>query len=338
MTLDCLNNLIGIDGSCNDNTPTSGLNITDLTGISLKSADAAIGETFVSGKELIQKKIQLAKNAVLNRLRSHLAANVEALSNVENDTIGHYQDNLSVAVADAGFYRGIRLRVDRYPNLEFYVNSISLQLGASITTNILVFDMITGLQVGISIPITTVANDITEVQVNRSYVTNKQKLHLLFVIDSGVANSFDTNIHRSYRRSCIHCHADWSSQFAWFQGARIAIADPKIESNITGTDGTFGMSMNYSLNCSLDSFICNMGNQLAWPILYKAGSELMKELVHSKRLNSIINIYSNSNAELEEDFNTEFEASIKEIMENTVPPNDFCFSCKPRTSWKVVIP
>ncbi len=337
MTLDCLTNLIGIDGSCNDNTPTSGLNITDLTGISLKGADAAIDETFVSGKELIQKKIQLAKNAVLNRLRSHLALNVEALSNVENDTIGHYQDNLTAEASQAGFYRGIRVRVDRWPNLEFYVNTISLQLNAAVTTDILVFDMITGLQVA-SIPITTTVNGITTVEVNRSFITNKQKLHLLFVIDAGVASSFDTNIHRSFRRSCVHCCADWNSQFAWFQGARIAIADPKIENNLTGTDGTFGMSMNYSLNCSLDSFICNMGNQLAWPILYKAGSELMKELKHSRRLNSIINIYSSSNTELEEEFNEEFELSIKEIMENTVPPNDFCFRCRPRTSWKVVIP
>ncbi len=338
MTLDCLTNLIGIDGSCNDNTPTSGLNITDLTGISLKSADAAIDETFESGKELIQNKIQLAKNAALNRLRSHLALNVEALSNVENDTIGYYQDNLQVEAADANFYRGIRVRVDRYPNLEFYVNTISLQLGAAITTDILVFDMITGQQVGAPIPITTTVNGITTVEVNRSYITNKQKLHLIFVIDAGVANSFDTNIHRSFRRSCVHCFADWSSHFAWFQGARIAIADPKIENNLTGVDGTFGLSMNYSLNCSLDSFICNMGNQLAWPILYKAGSELMKELKHSRRLNSIINIYSSSNAELEEEFNEEYELSIKEIMQNTVPPNDDCFRCRPRTSWKVTIP
>lgn len=338
MELNCLDNLIGIDGSCNDNTPTSNLNITDLTGISLKSADAAIDETFVSGKELIEKKIQLAKNAVLNRIRGHLAANVEMLSNIENDTIGHYQDNLTVEASEANFYRGIRVRVDRYPDLEFYVNSISLQLDAAVTTNILVFDMITGNQVGTPIPITTTVNGITTVQVNRSYVSNKQKIHLLFVIDAGVANSYDTDIHKGYRRSCVHCCADWSSRFAWFQGARIAIADTKIQDNLTGTDGTFGMSMNYSLNCSFDSFLCNIGNQLAWPILYKAGSELMKELKHSKRLNSIINIYSGSNEELEEEFNEEFELSIKEIMENTVPQNSFCFSCKPRTSWQVVIP
>jgi hypothetical protein len=198
--------------------------------------------------------------------------------------------------------------------------------------------MITGLQVGDPIPITTTVNGIHTVEVNRSYVTNRQKLHLLFVVDAGVASSFDTNIHRNFRQSCVHCHDSWNSKFVWFQGARIAIADQHIEDNLTGTDGTFGMSMNYSLNCSLDSFICNMGDQLAWSILYKAGSELMKELKHSKRLNSIINIYSGSNAELEEDFNAEFEASIKEIMENTVPPNDFCFRCKPRTSWQVVIP
>ncbi len=338
MTLDCLTNLIGIDGTCNDTPPTSGLNITDLTGISLKSADAAIDKTFVSGKELIDNKIQLAKNAVLNRLRGHLAANVEALSNIENDTIGHYEDNLRAEGSEVGFYRGVRVRVDRYPNLEFYVNTISLQLNAVVTTNILVFDLITGLQVGDAIPVTSTVNGIVTVEVNRSYVTNKQKLHLLFVVDAGVAGSFDTSIHRGFRRSCVHCHADWSSRFAWFQGARIAIADQKIQSNLTGTDGTFGMSINYSLNCSLDSFICNMGNQLAWPILYKAGSEIMKELKHSKRLNSIINIYSDSNTELEEEFNTEFELSMKEIMENVVPPNDFCFSCKPRTSWRVVIP
>jgi hypothetical protein len=338
MTLDCLDNLIGIDGSCNDNTPFSGLNITDLTGISLKSADAAIDKTFVSGKSLIEKKIQLAKNAVLNRLRAHLAHNVEALSVLESDTIGHYKDNLPVEALEAGFYRGIRVRVDRYPYLSFFVNTISLQFANSVSTNIRVFDLISGLQVGANIPITTVANEITTVQVNRDYLPNKQKLHLIFVVDAGVSNAYETNIHRSYYRRCAHCYECWDSRYVWFQGAKIATGAAKIQDNLVGVNGTFGMSMNYNLSCSLDAHICNMGNQLAWSILYKAGSELMKEMKHSTRLNSIINIYSSDIAELEKEFNDEFENSIKEVMENAVPPNDFCFKCNPITQWQVKIP
>lgn len=338
MTLDCIDNLIGIDGSCNDNTPTSGLNITDLTGISLKSADAAIDKSFLSGKQLIEKKIQLAKNAILNRLRAYLAQNVEILSSVENDTIGHYEDNLKSVAADAGFYRGIRVRIDRYPYLSFYVNTISLQLSSAVTTNIRVFDMITGLQVGADIPITTVANDITTVQVNREYLSNRQRLHMIFVVDAGVSGSYETNIHRAYYPKCVHCRQSWDSRYAIFQGARIATGDAKIQDNLVGVDGTFGMSLNYSLNCALDSLICNIANQLAWPILYKSGSELMKEMKHSTRLNSIINIYADDISELEEEFNNEFENSIKEIMENFVPPNDFCFKCNPRTKWSVKIP
>lgn len=336
MTLDCLDNLIGIDGTCNDVDSTSGLNITDLPNISLNIADKGISENFLSGKQLIEKKIQFAKNTVLNRIRAYLLPKVRINSNLENDTIGHYTDNLKIETLEANKYKGIEVTIDSNPNLEFYINSISFQTKTAITTNILIFDLITGNQLD-AFPITTTVNNITTIQVNKGYKSNKQRLHIIVVVDSGLSDVYQTSIHRNFLSTCSTCTQFWNNSYIRFNGIEIPQASQKISSNLKGINGTNGLSINYSLNCSLDAYICNIGNLLAWPVLHKAGAEIMRELIYSKRLNTIVTVFNKDNEALREEFEGEFEASIKEVMENIVVPNDICFSCNPRTQWKTDI-
>jgi hypothetical protein len=160
--MNCLDNVIGIDRKCTPVTPSSGLYIQDLPGISLKIANAAIDEETVSGISLIEEKISFAQNAILAQLRNSLANKVRVKSIIENDTIGYYQNNLQPIPLEAGKYKGIKASINNYPHLDFFIGKIYLQLNAVVTTNILIIDLMTG-EILDTLPITTTANIPTAV-------------------------------------------------------------------------------------------------------------------------------------------------------------------------------
>jgi hypothetical protein len=105
--MNCLDNVIGIDKKCTPTTPSSGLYIQDLPGITLKVANAAANEETISGIRLIEDKISFAQNALLSHLRMHFANKLNVKSIIENDTIGFYQRDLTSVALEAGKYKGI---------------------------------------------------------------------------------------------------------------------------------------------------------------------------------------------------------------------------------------
>jgi hypothetical protein len=333
--MNCLDNVIGIDRKCTPVTPSSGLYIQDLPGISLKIANAAIDEETVSGISLIEEKISFAQNAILAQLRNSLANKVRVKSIIENDTIGYYQNNLQPIPLEAGKYKGIKASINNYPHLDFFIGKIYLQLNAVVTTNILIIDLMTG-EILDTLPITTTANIPTAVIVNKSYSAKRQKQALLICIDSEVAGSYKTNVTASKCSSCSD--SGYSNKYISFSGSQISKVSQKIESNLESNNGTNGLSIEYSLNCSLENFLCTMGNQLAWALLHKVGSELMRELKYSRRLNSIVVLDREDNEKMLEDFEAEYMASMSAIINNIKVPNDICFECNSRIRQTTVIP
>jgi hypothetical protein len=332
--MNCFDNIIGIHNLCTPVTPTSGFYIQDLRGINLSVANAAIDNETMSGVKLIQEKITFSQNAILAHLRTHLADKLKINSIIQNDTVGFYKDNLVSVASEASKLKGIRVCLNQYPYLEFSPVKIYLKLSTAVTTNILIYDLMTGELLDTE-PITTVANTPTAIIINKSYFSQKQRLHLFICIDSSVSNTYETSINKT---SCSSCNGSYSNKYISFSGGEIGSADQKIFSNITSSSGTNGLSIEYSLNCSLEPFLCNMGNQIAWPLLHKVGSEIMKELTASRRLNSIINIDKGLNEILQKEYEEEYMASMSALLNNMKVPNDICFNCNSRVRKAVAIP
>jgi hypothetical protein len=332
--MDCFDNIIGIHNLCTPVTPTSGFYIQDLRGINLSVANAAIDNETMSGITLIEEKITFSQNAILAHLRTHLADKLKINSIIQNDTVGFFKDNMVSVPLEASKLKGIRLSLNQYPYLEFSPTKIWLKLSQAITTDIFIYDLMTGELLD-TLPITTVANTPTAIVINKSYFSQKQKLHLFICIDSSVSNTFQTSVNKT---SCSSCNGSYSNRYISFSGGEIGSADQKIYSNITSSSGTNGLSLEYSLNCSLEPFLCNMGNQIAWPLLHKVGSEIMKELTASRRLNSIINIDKGLNEILQKEYEEEYMASMSALLNNMKVPNDICFNCNSRVRKAVAIP
>jgi hypothetical protein len=335
---DCLSNLIGIDKKCSPDVPSSGYFIQDLPGVTIKVADSATDEETPSGIDLINDKIDFAKKEIWEEVRNFLRPKMKMNSVIENDTIGYYGDNLETVSLDNGYLHGVRVRIDNYPYLEFYVNSIYLQLSTSGAKSIYVYNLSTGKLLD-TISVTTVADVPTEVSVQKTYKTNKQKLNLFFAIDGNVTTYKSYLSKGQNPAQCATCTGGYRNNWASFDNIKIASGSTLIDSSARANTYTSGLSINYSLSCSVEPFICNMSNMFAWALLHKTGAELMRELQYSKRLNSYVIIDKGANEKLREEFDATYKRSMTTIFDNLALPDDgLCFKCTPRVKTTVRIP
>ena len=111
-----------------------------------------------------------------------------------------------------------------------------------------------------------------------------------------------------------------------------------IYQNLKGASSTGGLSINYSLSCDIEPYLCSIKNTLAMPLLYKTGALLMEELIYSKRLNSVINVYKTDHKELFDKFEAEYMSSMKAIFNNLPTPRDVCFDCNSSIKFVAIAP
>ncbi len=143
---------------------------------------------------------------------------------------------------------------------------------------------------------------------------------------------------KSVLANVIKLLADGFSNYIYVRSAKIGTADAKIRANVNSLETTGGLSINYSLQCSFDEYLCSIANLIAMPIAYKAGALAMLEMKHSKRLTGAVTIYGKSHEELYNYYESEHQKMMEEVLLNMSIPNSFCFECTPRVKSVVSIP
>lgn len=332
MSLDCLDNIIGIDKVCTPSTSISGLNINQLPGITVRALDAGANEEIKSAQEFFNGKIDLAKSILRNQIESHFSDKIVHESLVEHETLGYWTDNLQLVAKEVSKLKGIQLEIDRSAYTELYVHSIWLQLKDAITTDIEIWDIISGTKLD-TISITTVADTPTQVEVNKTYKSNKQKLNLIAVIDSGISDTYKTTL-TAGRGQCLDCSNGFGfrNNVLRARGIEINSASPKTLTNLSASaSSTNGMSIVYSVKCCIDNFICHYNKTFGLPLLYLTGSLIMDEMKHSDRYNTFITIRKANNEELQEEYEFKYREALDNLLENMMlPDNDCCFRCGSR--------
>ena len=333
----CLDNIVGINHACTPESPASGLYLQDLPFLTIKVADAASDEETSGGVELLREKLLFAHRGMINDLRSFIVPHMRLNSVLENDVAGYYQTNMSSVAAQAGYYKGIRARIDYHPFLSFYLNSFSIFLDASVTANLYVIDLLQD-KILDTLQFTSVANEITQTVVNKEYFSHKQRMHLLFAIDAGVAGTFKSSVYKNFS-SCHACGSgEAGNDYVIFSGVSLDQALASVDANTRGIGGTNGVSLNYSLNCHIEPLICNMASQLAWPLLHRWGAEVLREVQYSRRLNSIVTVHAKDVEALRKEFFDEYTSKMNDIIGNMKYPNDICFECRRRLRTAVQLP
>lgn len=350
MITDCLTDLIGIRGECSPVVPSSGLFIDDLVNIDKNKAEKIMDKES-NGFAWIKTRINEAGIQVSKEVETHFYSHFRRESIIENDTIGYYRENTPTVAADAAKERGIRIKLDYKDNFSIFIRDITLYITTSGAVSVKIYNVITG-KVLDTISIITVADVPTTKIINKTYTSENQILHLAILYEQTMT-AYSTNLDFG---SCVSCGQYYRNKYIQAFGAEVRTGETKINSNISQKSNTFGMVVNYGLNCDIEPFLCNHMNVLANPIRYKAAAEILRHAKFSTRINSFIFGYNEKIDELVDYYEEQYmgymygkflqggSAAVpgkqvqKGIIDKLALPNSICWKCDKRINNEVRLP
>lgn len=324
----CLENLIGIVRPCGDTPPSeSGLYLQDLPEITIKNAEAIITDQD-SGLELLQNKLAFATEYLNTDFVTKLYPRFAQNSILENQTAGFYQNNKPLNQGISGSLKGVQLKVMEYPYLSLFVSSISLFINHTGTVPVYIYDLIQGKQLDV-ISVEAVAGEIVQVDISKLYKTGGQTLNIFIGYDSTDIQSYNSYIFGQGYLGCRRCPAPRGrgNKFVWMSSKSIPAASQKIENNLQSLNDTGGLSVNYSLNCTVDKFLCSTRNMLAMPLLYLTAVKVLEAAKVSQRISSFVVIRKDEIDTLIQWYDAEYKRTMAEVMQNLRVPTDICFLC-----------
>ncbi len=317
--MNCFDNIIGVKRTCDSTEPVSGLYLNDLAGLTIKDADASISDEYASGLRMIKSKINLATALIINHLRAG-STKLLAYSTIENGVCGIYTQKEIIPAQD-GKLKGIQLKLKNYPYFSVLISSISFYAHETKSINIYIYDLVTGKLLD-TFPVMTNDGSVTSVIVNKKYGIESKTIELFICADSDI--SFNQAIlSKGHCNGCTNTHANAYTYLTYSETSLSEV----ITANLQGGTSTGGISFSYSLECSIEPFICSMAGTMGMPILYKSAALVMEELAVSKRQNSIITIYKETHEELHAKYEGEYQAALGAIFNHMKTPNDMCFHC-----------
>lgn len=346
--IECFNNLVGIRVECGDQIPShSGFYIQDLPFLNLKLADALISDQS-SGIQLLNDCYSRAVNYLVNDARTRMNPYFKRTSVIENNQVGYYPLQQTIISGVAGFYKGIQIQIRQFPYLDVFIPSMTLWVDYTGTIPVEVWNLTTGKLLD-TISVDCVAGVQTLLpEMYKNYSNNGQTLNLFIGYNTTGINSYQANIYSSIipnsYGSCITClnAAPWSSwnrnKYTWLFSQQISASLPKIQTNLSSCNDTGGLSLTYTLNCSMDKWLCSMRNQYGYALLYRWGVEILKEATMSMRLNSLVVLKKEEKEALQMDFEATYEKSMGDAFRNVKLPNDVCFVCNQHLLTGVTMP
>lgn len=332
----CLDNIISYRSNCRGTKSVSGFYLEDI-GITPLECGMYINQDYASGDELIEDKIRFGIEVVKSTLYNDLSSLFNVGSVIAQKTLGFYQDSLQLKPGSANTLGGIRLRVNESNSyLAAYISSISLQVASSGTIDVFIYDLISGKLLD-TIPVETQANVVSTSYVHKMYAGGNRKIDLAIVYDTEGVSSNATLLTDS---GCTHCNGyAYSNHFFTATPITINELSDKTALSVIGVQHTSGLSIDCSLQCSFDNWICQIANKMAMPILYKTGELIMEyALLHSNRMNSETMVDMERNRERKDQWAAAYNTSMYALIKNIKPINDRCFSCAENHKTKVILP
>jgi hypothetical protein len=331
----CWDNVIGVRGYCDEQTPSSGLYINDLTGLDIATLDKGVNSELNTAYALILSRIGTAANLMENEAKGFMADRWMFATSKDDATIGFYQEQLTALSASAN-YRGIGLRFQQVDYLALSVTAVTLLVNFTGNFNVLVVDLRTGQTLD-TITVAAVANRQVRVVTNKTYESYGQMLNLAFVYNATTVPSYQTSLYPTY--GCGGCsRSSVDSGMVLERAFTIPTGGGITEQSITGDSYTAGLSVQYNVQCSFRSFMCAQMPALGYPLLYKTAVLLMQEMKYSKRLNGVITYNREAHEELETYFQSKYDDYMSKYFQGANLRSGLCFACNSRVRKSVLIP
>lgn len=337
--LECFDDIIGLRGSCESPTSVSGLWLDDA-GIDLAELDSIINKSQIDSIDFFEKKRDFAINQIIALIHTHFSDKYKTNSVIRSGRIGFGKENQE-AVSAAGTLKGIEIELCNQTSfVDVFISSISLQVNTNGNVNVLVYDLFQNKLLD-TITITAVSGQIVTVYPNKTYKSLRKELDIIFVYDATNFSSVKTTITQGGCRSCGSGGSMVNlNQYLSTRSISILAADAKIESNLTASGDTGGISLEYSIQCNYDEWLCTINKALAMPILFKTAYEIMDFTINnSMRLNTATTINIDTVKTRRDEYDKRYQTSIEALLQNIkLPQDEKCFECRQKSKNVVILP
>lgn len=336
--MECFQNIIGISETCSTVAPTSGFYL-DRVGIGLQELDAYANSPYINGEDFATKQIEFAISIMTNEITSHFSDVYRTNSVIDSQRIGYPQDNLAVESAIVGSSKGMTVEICNTTSyLDLFISSIQVQFDFDGPVDIQVWDLYQNKQID-TITVESVAGEIIDTHISKTYKSKKRQLKLAFIYDS----AFDSYRTLVKNTGCTSCgiNSGWlMNNYIRAKGATIVNTDDKIASNITGAVDTGGISLVYNVSCNHEEWLCDKKNVLAQSILWKSAFLITQyALNNSNQTNTSTVIDRDRLRESLSSYEQQYNESMENILANMYPPKDMvCYDCKSFTKFVISQP
>lgn len=326
----CFDNLIGLKGVCNYDTPTSGLTL-DQIGLHKHEIEKYIEKPYNNVSDFYTDYLNISINEVTLKIFNHFAHKYRSQSIIKNGRIGLPQKNMQTNSSIAGYNGGLEVNVSNYDSpIEFYLSEFSLFIDLTTTVTVNVYDAFQNSVID-TFNIETTANKISTVYLNKTYKSNRKKMQLVFLYDISVADSYQVSA-SSNCATCSSINYTKMNSYVTTRGVKIPSSNSVIDQNLVGVGHTNGISLVYSINCAHAEWMCSAGNLIARPLLYCLSKNILTYGLNSSGRNNSKTIEDSKKLQARIDLAVfEFDQAMNNILNNMAVPNDkVCFYCNSR--------
>lgn len=324
----CLDNLVAFQGGCDPISPTSGRYLSQI-GIGKDSIDQYITREYASPLDFVNERKSLAIGKICNLLHSSFNPRYRANSLLKNFRVGLANDN-KVAVAGGVYEKGIHYEFcDTSSYYDLFISELSLFVDVTQDVTVNVWDLYQNKVID-TIVVPCVAGEISRVYPAKTYSSQQKKLSLFFSYDATSIGSYKTSLQAG---GCTSCGgSDYiSSTYNRIRTGYIPTGSSKTLQNFIGLSETGGMSINHSLQCNHEDWLCGISGLLDIVLLYAWGASIIEFALYesgNRRVNTDVTLNKDILKERLDVYELKWRESLDNIIKNVkVPFDNRCFVC-----------
>lgn len=333
--MDCLNNLVGIWDGCT--AKEDKLYINDLAGFDLSTPEWLVKEQDASPITMLEGIRNKAGIFLKHEILGNLNPRAQMGSVLWNGTIGIANNNRQTKTLEAGKLKGIQVSTENYPYTEIYIDQIAVFPVSTLNDfEVYVYDLTQGLLLD-TFTFDVTGGEMNYYRVGKTYKNKGQYLNLAILSDASLTDMYDVNLTGD---GCRTCNTGLKPVGIYSSGRGVSISDSGsiINSNLRGESHTNGLSIQYSISCDHDYFVCSMANRFQLPMYYRFGIELMDEIIFSDRLNSLTTLGLDRARSMKDELILKYNETMKGILMNLHVPNNACYVCTSNININTRIP
>jgi hypothetical protein len=288
--------------------------LTSLPGISTRSLDALANEDQINFIGVIEG----ISDRVAMRIESDFATNIGMELKAYNDVFctGRITDPLTFVPASVvPGKQGMVFEFLQSKHLVMRIMNLYFRADVAKTMTFEVIDLFTGDILD------TITQDLqpgeNKISINREYYPRRHSNKLFIGYDGTTTGYFSSKDSECYDGCVCDCEEIKSCG-----GCSIISGYRNIY-----TDQTYGLSVEWALNCSFCRLLLDSIHLFKPAILYAAGMEYLFEVMGSSRVNRFTSVNSEQNAELMESFRKMYYSTLRSATKNLNLCDSCCFDC-----------